>query len=128
MDYKIRTATKADFEGVGLVFAGDNRYHANLLPDRFQVADPIMTQEWYDRVLAEPTRTLIVAEADEKIAGLVMVSIFQSPDDPIFRPRRYAYVAELAVLDGLPTSGYRPAADGRRRRLGPGSRRQAKSN
>lgn len=105
MDVKIRTATAADFDGVGRVFAEENRYHAELLPDRFQVADPIMTRGWYDKILAEPNRSLIVAESGGDIVGVLLINLYQRLDDHIFRGRRYVYVNELAVSEDYQRQG-----------------------
>lgn len=50
---EIRLATRADFEQVGIVFAEDNRFHAELVTEIIQAADPIMTHEWYEDVTIE---------------------------------------------------------------------------
>jgi hypothetical protein len=42
--------------------AEENRYHAELMPEIFQVADPIMTPEWFGEVLKNPHQALFVAE------------------------------------------------------------------
>ena len=101
MTYFIRTAVDLDFEGISAVFAEDNSYHADLVPDQFQVVEPIITREWFDKVLANQARTLIVAisaETDKsEVGGVVLAGIHGAPENPIFRPRRYVYVSELAV-------------------------------
>ena len=96
-DFAIREATKADFDGVGKVFAEELEHHIDLLPGRFQMADPIMTSKWYDELLFNPDKTLLVAEMGEKIAGLVLIQLKRSSDNPIYRPRRFADIDELAV-------------------------------
>lgn len=97
MDVLIRPATGADFDEVGRVFGEENRFHANLLPEIFEVAEPIMTPEWYEALLSDPDQTLYVAELEHEIVGLLLLREMANPDDPIFRPRRYAYVDEVAV-------------------------------
>jgi ribosomal protein S18 acetylase RimI-like enzyme len=96
MDIFIRQATEADFEQVGKVFAGENRFHAQLLPGMFKIADPLVTHEWYDEILSNPHKALFVAEL-ENIIAVLLLRVMSSPDDPIFQPRRYVYVDEIAV-------------------------------
>lgn len=99
MDIVIRSAHASDAESVGKILVESNRFHAALLPDRFQLADPVMTQAWFDEVVNNPWITLFVAELDEKIVGLLLVSIATQPDDPIFCDRTYATIDELIVTE-----------------------------
>jgi len=94
----IRLATAGDFDGVGRVFAQENAHHAHLLPDRFRIADPIMTPEWYADVLADANTALFVAEGETGIVGLLMAASHKSGNDPIEQPRVTVYVEEVAVL------------------------------
>lgn len=97
MNIEIRLATKADFEQVGIIFAEENQFHAELVPEIIQVADPIMTPIWFDDVLNDPNQTLFVAEVEKNIVGVVLVAIRNSIDDPIFRQRKYVHISEIAV-------------------------------
>ena len=99
MNITIRQAAEADFDQVGNVFADENRFHADLLPDRFRVADPIMTREWFNEIISNADKALFVAEFENRLIGLVLVNLLFSPDDPIFQLRRYAYVDEAAVIE-----------------------------
>ena len=110
---KIRPAAAGDFEQVGNIFLEELQFHADLLPDRFQVAEPIMTLAWYDEILQNPEKTLLVAEEngscdgaqdrlydgaqDKRIVGQILLNITKTPDDPIIKPRKFVYVDELAV-------------------------------
>jgi ribosomal protein S18 acetylase RimI-like enzyme len=122
MDITIEQATAADFEQVGRVFAEENRFHAGLLPDRFRVAEPIMTPEWFDALLASPVQTLLVARAAGQVVGVLLLQEMASPDDEIYRPRRYLYVDELMVAGTHRGQGIgrrlMEAAEGRARALG----------
>ncbi len=97
MNIKIRLVTEADFEQIGHIFAEENRFHAELVPEIIQIADPIMTQKWFDDVLNDPDKTLFVAEIGEDVVGVALVEIRTSIDDPIFRQRRYVHINEIAV-------------------------------
>jgi GNAT superfamily N-acetyltransferase len=97
----IRPADAGDFSAVGRVFSEENRFHAELLPDRFQVADPIMEHDWYDAIIANPQKALLAAELDGAIIGVVLITIRKNPDDTIFAERRYAYIEEIVVCERL---------------------------
>jgi ribosomal protein S18 acetylase RimI-like enzyme len=98
VDCEIRLATEADLEEVGNIFSEANRYHAELVPEVFQVANPIMTSEWFDAVLKDPrTAALFVAELEEEVVGVASVELKTNLSDPIFRQRRYAYIKEIGV-------------------------------
>ena len=98
MDIVIRKALETDFDQVGIIFADENAFHSRLLPDRFQIAEPIMTPDWFKKILTDENKALLVAEKDDRLVGLVLIELMTAPDDPIFKPRRYAYIEELAVL------------------------------
>ncbi|UCC50774.1 MAG: GNAT family N-acetyltransferase [Anaerolineaceae bacterium] len=105
MNMEIRLATAADFEQVGTVFAEENRFHAELVPEIVQTAIPIMTQEWFDDVLNDPDKTMFVAKIDEDVVGVALVELKSSIDDPIFRKRRYIHINEIAVAAAYQSQG-----------------------
>ncbi len=95
--FDIRLATEDDFEQVGQIFAEENRFHVELVPEIIQIADPIMTQEWFDDLLHDPDKRLFVAEKAKDVVGAAFVELRNSIDDPIFRQRRYIHISEIAV-------------------------------
>jgi ribosomal protein S18 acetylase RimI-like enzyme len=122
MDVTIEPATASDLKPVGRLFAEENRFHAGLLPGRFQVAEPIMTREWFNAVLSSPVQTLFVARAAGQVVGLLLLQEMTNPDDEIYRPRRYLYVDELMVAGAFRGRGIgrqlMEAAEGRAQELG----------
>jgi len=99
MDTVIKQALKSDFDQVGQVFTQENKFHARLVPEIIQVAKPIMTRLWFDEKLSNPNKALFVAEFGKEIVGVLLIEMRTSPDDPIFRPRTYAYLDEIAVVE-----------------------------
>lgn len=97
MNVEIRLATGSDFEQVGKIFAEENKFHAQLMPEIFQIADPIMTPEWFDDVLKNPNTALFLAEIEDNGVGVVLAELKTNIDDPIFRRRKYIYIDEIAV-------------------------------
>jgi len=99
MNIKIRLATESDFEEVGKIFAEENRFHADLVPEIIQVAEPIMTHDWFSKVLNNSDETLFVATTKENIIGLALVALKKNIDDTIFSPRKYLHISEIAVAE-----------------------------
>lgn len=100
MQVSVRLATMLDLDQVAQVFKEENRFHAELLPELFQVTDPIITVEWFEGILVDREKALYVAEAEGgRVIGVLLIEVQTSPNDPIFRPRRYAVVDEVAVLE-----------------------------
>ncbi|MGD2078394.1 MAG: GNAT family N-acetyltransferase [Chloroflexota bacterium] len=97
MEITIRAATETDYAAVNLVFADELAHHVALLPERFQMADPIMSRRWFRDVLNEANKTLQLAVVDGRVVGLVLLIESVSSDDPIHRPRRFLYVDEISV-------------------------------
>ena len=105
MNIEIRLATEADFDQVGNIFAEENQFHAQLVPEIIQVADPIMTHEWFDEVLNNPNSTVFVAEKENYVLGIALIELRTSIDDPIFKQRKNAHIREIAVLKEYQGSG-----------------------
>ena len=99
MKLSIRPASMTDFDAVGRIFAQENRFHSELVPEVIQVLDPIMSEAWFAKLLAIPEQTLMLGETNDEVVGLVWLSVRSNPDDPIYRPRRTVYIEELAVAE-----------------------------
>jgi ribosomal protein S18 acetylase RimI-like enzyme len=97
MNVSIRPANMSDFDAVGRIFAQENRFHAELVPEIIQVLEPIMDEKWFADLLAGPEQILLLGELNGEVVGLVCLSERSNPDDPIYVPRRTIYVEELAV-------------------------------
>ena len=70
MNITIRHATEDDFNQVGAIFADKNRFHAELLPGRFRIADPIMTREWFNEIISNAGKALFVVEFKNELIPL----------------------------------------------------------
>jgi hypothetical protein len=73
VDVTIEPAAAGDFEPIGRVFAEEKRFHAELLPELFQVTDPIMTPEWFEAVLSNPAQGLLVARVAGQVVGVLLL-------------------------------------------------------
>jgi len=98
MAIEIRSANNHDFEQVGAIFFEELQFHADLLPDRFRVAEPMMTLAWFEEILQNPEKALLVAEENGRLLGQILLIVSKTPDDPIIKPRKFVYVNELTVV------------------------------
>ena len=54
----IRVATDDDIEKISGIFTEELEHHINMLPERFQFADPTFTVEWYHNLMKNPAKLL----------------------------------------------------------------------
>jgi ribosomal protein S18 acetylase RimI-like enzyme len=98
MNVEIRPATAVDYDNVNRIFTSELAHHVALLPDRFQMVEPVMSRQWFADLLAQSNKMLQLALVDDLVVGLILLIESVSQDDAIYRPRRYLEVDELAVL------------------------------
>ncbi|KAA3657436.1 MAG: GNAT family N-acetyltransferase [Chloroflexi bacterium] len=102
MTVTIREANGNDFEDAGALFFEELQFHVDLLPTRFQLAEPMITLAWFEEIMQNPEKVLLVAEENGRILGQILLNISKTPDDPIIKPRKFVYVDEIGV-----TASYR---------------------
>jgi ribosomal protein S18 acetylase RimI-like enzyme len=105
----IRVARRDDYEGVCAVTRELDVFHADALPRFFRPFEgPVRSQQWFSEALENPDVLLLVAEHDGMMVGLLTGLVRQNPDLPMFVPRRWLAVDNVAVL-----SAYRRLGIGR---------------
>jgi diamine N-acetyltransferase len=95
----VRTATAADLPALQELSRQIGAQHAAALPDVFREADPPLAPEHFERLLAGPESTALVAVREGEVVGLLMMYLRRAPDLPFFVPRVTAHVSDL-VVDG----------------------------
>ncbi len=106
MEFSIREATQGDFDALCAIFAEADATHRKALPHIFrEVAGPARPREFILGILADENAALFVAEHKGEIVGLIRISIRETPNLPIFVPRRYAVISELVVKEGFRRHG-----------------------
>ena len=117
----IRVARRDDYEGLCAVIKELDDFHADALPRFFHRFDgPARSLEWFTEALESPDTLLLVAQHEGVIAGFLSALVRQNPDMPMFVPRRWLQVDNVAVLRAYRGMG-RARADGRGARLGAGA-------
>ncbi len=96
----IREAVPGDLEGMAALLDQIADFHVAALPEYFRRPDARAQAEWMLGEVAEnPLSTLLVAEDDGQVVGLVHFSEREAEDHPILTPRRYLKVGTLVVAE-----------------------------
>lgn len=103
-----RPARVDDFTALSALWREMDDLHARILPSYFRrAAGPPKSKGEVETILAAPDETVLVAEDESGICGLVHALLYDTPPIPAMTPARRAHVDSLVVR-----------ADWRRRGLG----------
>lgn len=106
MGFFIRTATQEDYEHLCEAFAEGDAHHRKDLPQVFREPDgSVRTREFISAILSDENATLLVADHDGQIIGLVHILLRETPDISVMVPRRYAVIDNLVVAKRFRRSG-----------------------
>jgi ribosomal protein S18 acetylase RimI-like enzyme len=97
MNILVRNARDADFGQLVALFAEENRFHAELVPDYIQATDDILTKAELHEFISSVDTHLFVCEAESQLVGAVIVSIRKRKEDRWNRPLETAYIEDLIV-------------------------------
>lgn len=98
MTWQIREAVPSDYMELCALFDEVDALHRERLPGIFQQpAGPAREDAYVLRLIADPSTALFVAQAGDRLAGLVSVMVREPPEFPLFVRRRYAVVDNLVV-------------------------------
>lgn len=106
MNMVIRKATTRDYDGLCAIIAEVDKLHRDNLPCMFQEPDgPVRDKDFILGSIADETVGLFVAEFEGQLVGFVHVLVREALDIPIFVPRRYAVIDNLAVRRDFQRTG-----------------------
>ena len=101
-----REATEADYEALCAIIEEVDKVHREALPRRFRRPEgPARERNFIANAIGAPHVGLFVAEKGSQVVGLVHVILRDVPAFPIFVPRRYAVIDNLAVASAHRRSG-----------------------
>jgi diamine N-acetyltransferase len=102
----IRAAKRDDYEGLCAIMRELDVFHADALPRFFrQLDEPARPMQWFSETLENPEALLLVAEHEGMIVGLLSGLVRQTPDQPMFVPRRWLQVDNVAALKAYQRMG-----------------------
>lgn len=97
-DFIVRPAVEHDYEEVCRLFEEGDTLHSEAVPQVFRKnVGPARTNQFFYSLLQDENGIFLVAELQEKVVGLVSVSLRESSNIPIMVPRKYAYIGDLVV-------------------------------
>lgn len=106
MEISVRKATTGDYNALCELFNEGDALHRDHLPHIFQTpSGAVREQDYYLGLIADENVALLVAEAGENLVGFVHAIVRDSPDLPVFVPRRYAIVDGIVVRSGFQNHG-----------------------
>lgn len=100
MDLKIRPAMIDDYEALCHLFDEGDALHREYLPHLFQESPGPVREAAYVRELIDDDKVgFFVATRADKPVGALVVLARETPEVPIFVPRRYAIVDNVVVAE-----------------------------
>jgi ribosomal protein S18 acetylase RimI-like enzyme len=102
----IREATARDYDGLCAIISEVDKLHRDNLPWMFQEPDgPARDRDFILGSIADEAVSIFVAETEGQLVGFVHILVREALDIPIFVPRRYAVVDNLAVKEEFRQKG-----------------------
>jgi ribosomal protein S18 acetylase RimI-like enzyme len=102
----IRPAISADYESVCVILAEADAIHHASEPDFFRLStESCRPLALFEQWLAADDFAVYVAEAFGQAVGVLLLSERAVPDGPLMKPRRYANIDMLAVLEDWRSQG-----------------------
>ena len=94
---KIRGAELSDYEQVAALYHRLDCRHGRLAPSFFPEDAGKRELEAYRQTVAEKNGVVLVADLEGILVGVVTVSVYDTPANPLMVPRKRGYVDELVV-------------------------------
>ena len=106
MKLTIRAAVASDHDDLCALFDEGDALHRETLPRVFQKPEgAVRSRDYVLGLIADEAAGFFVAQVGDRLVGLICVMIREAPELPIFVPRRYAVVDNLAVKDEFRRAG-----------------------
>lgn len=98
MNWTIRDATIADYDGLCALFAQVDRVHYTALPDIFRPGEgPVRERSFVEELLADPDTRLFVATQGDAIVGMAQASVLQPRNHALLTPLTRVYLDDIIV-------------------------------
>ncbi|MBL8132644.1 MAG: GNAT family N-acetyltransferase [Anaerolineae bacterium] len=102
----IRTARPDDYPGLNPVIQAVDNLHADAVPRVFRrIEGTARSVEWFADALNTPDSLLLVAVDGDAVVGFLAALVRQSPEMPMFVPRRWMVVDGVYVADAYRGQG-----------------------
>lgn len=94
----IRRAEPEDYQAVSALEELEFRVHRQARPDYFHAAEESYSRKEYEEQLGLACPIAWLAQLDENVVGLCFGKIDETPDNPVCKTRKVAFIQDLATL------------------------------
>ncbi|MCU0645187.1 MAG: GNAT family N-acetyltransferase [bacterium] len=94
----IREAIGSDYQALCDLFDQVDEFHRKQVPHIFRKPEgESRSSDYVENLMADANTGLFVAQANERLVGLICCFMRETPDIPILVPRKYVYIDNLVV-------------------------------
>lgn len=94
----IRPAVVAEYERLSVLWRDVEYLHHQAIPHVFRNPDEVWpTRSAVESLIVGPNSTILIAEANDEIAGFVTLQVHQVQQTPRMRGRRFVMIENMAV-------------------------------
>ena len=98
MNWTIRDATIADYDGLCALFAQVDRVHYTALPGIFRPSpEPVRERSFVEEILADPDSHLFVAVQGDAVVGMAQASVLHPRNHVLLTPLTRVYLDDIIV-------------------------------
>ncbi len=102
---QLRFAAETDLEDVNRLRRQVNDVHTEGEPEIFKPGFGDELRDYIHTVFADPSKKILVAEADGRICGFAVLNFYSKPETPYMLARSYVDVEEFGVDEGCRRQG-----------------------
>ncbi len=96
----IRSAATSDYEAICLLYEQLDQLHRTAWPDLYADAQPpSRSREFLQRIIADGNSSMLVAECQGTVAGLIYGNVLKASTTPTLRLQAFATIQELIVQE-----------------------------
>ena len=101
----IRFAETRDIPGMIELLMQVGQVHHEIRPDLFRAGAQKYDEAALARLLADPTRPILIADLDGKVAGYAFCILQETKNDPVLCDRKVLYIDDLCVDEDIRGKG-----------------------
>ena len=101
----IRFAETRDIPGMIELLMQVGQVHHEIRPDLFRAGAQKYDEAALARLLADPTRPILIADLDGEVAGYAFCILQETKNDPVLCDRKVLYIDDLCVDENIRGKG-----------------------
>ena len=101
----IRFAQSRDIPGMIELLMQVGQVHHEIRPDLFRSGAQKYDEAALERLLADPTRPILIADLDGGVAGYAFCMLQETKNDPVLCDRKVLYIDDLCVNETIRGKG-----------------------